>query len=432
MMRIKKGYNLALILISILMVGMSIDLAYSLNLRPALRSNPLSEKTIKELMYTVKEIEVTEVEIENGKALGLIMSPEDIRWEGVTVKHVLNPGVYQDELNFPGKIFLFPRVVVNETADAKGERYVSHIGFAVLEKTTKGYKLSILNKPVLSPSYEMKNGIKVYKDGIVAYEDPRIVTIDDNIILQCTEAKKRVWHLAFHSITKKDFKEFYENPYAVTSLKNRLSFIKGHTKNGNIIKRQDGTFFTYLNFYYDEKLGESVLGCTAPSLSGPWKIGEPIKGLEGKKYLGRTGESRVSIGSPSRLVRIDGKDYLFSICNESYVEGEKKFYRPIPVLFDANDPTKVIYRGSKALFETDKVSDGQKWHPNYDVRYVCGIAHSKPKDGPLTLKDKIFVPPGEHDHHIKAVELYVHKCLKYFLSSESVEEKLLNKENIGL
>ena len=137
------------------------DIAYSFDLRPALRSNYLSEEAIQKLIWSVKEFKPENVKVKNGTKFGALIKPEDLQWEGVKVKYVLNPGVYQDEVNFPGKIFLFPRIVEDMIVDAKGERYVSHIGFAVLEKTHDGYKLSILNRPVLSPSFKTK---KRYQD----------------------------------------------------------------------------------------------------------------------------------------------------------------------------------------------------------------------------------------------------------------------------
>lgn len=396
-------FNIAVIVMLIGVMAHS-DIAYSFNLRPALRSNYLSEEVIQKLVWSVKELKPEDGKVKNGTKFGAVIKPEDLQWEGVKVKYVLNPGVYQDEVNFPGKIFLFPRIVEDVTVDAKGERYVSHIGFAVLEKTHSGYKLSILNRPLLSPSFETKNDIKIYKEGIVAYEDARIQAIGDNIILQCTEAKKRIWRLAFYSIKKDDFEGFLANPIDPVQKFKRMSSIAG-LKNGNIKKLKDGRFVTYANIYDDEKFDGDIVAFRADSIEGPWEGPSPVDGLKKIKNIAGV-ENRLSAGSPFMTIRIKGKDYLFSILNESYVKEVTKFYRPIAIIADVNDPTNIIWRGTEALFEPDKVSDEEKWRLrqiDYDVVYVCGAVRSE--------KDKILVFYGDHDYSVRAMELTLSKVI---------------------
>ena len=105
-------------------------------------------------------------------------------------------------------------------------------------------------------------------------------------------------------------------------------------------------------------------------------------------------------------IRINGKDYLFSILNESYIKERKKFYRPVAMIADADDPTNIIWRGTEALFEPDKVPDEEKWQLrqiDYDVVYVCGAVRSE--------KDKILVFYGDHDYSVRAMELDLSKVI---------------------
>ncbi|MBU3911379.1 MAG: hypothetical protein KKD90_02210 [Candidatus Omnitrophica bacterium] len=405
------------------------DIAYSFNLRPALRSNYLSEEVIQKLAWSVKEFKPENVKVKNGTKFGALIKPEDLQWEGVKVKYVLNTGVYQDEVDFPGKIFLFPRIVEDMTVDAKGERYVSHIGFAVLEKTHNGYKLSILNRAVLSPSFKTKNDIKIYKDGIVAYEDARIKAIGDNIVLQCTEAEEMTHHLAFYSIKKDDFEGFLANPIDPVRKFKRMSSIPDLTKNGNIIQLDDGRFFTYANSYDDENFDGDIVGFTADSLEGPWKDPLPINDLKKIKNIEGT-KNRLSPGSPFMTIRIKGEDYLFSIFNESYIKEEKKFYRPVAIIADANDPAMIIWRGTETLFEPDKVSDEEKWklrQIDYDVVYVCGAARSE--------KDKILVFYGDHDYSVRFMELNLSEVIPARFYNKTTLDELFARnwdQRIGL
>ena len=418
-------FNIAVIVMLIGAMAHS-DIAYSFNLRPALRSNYLSEEVIQKLVWSVKEFKPEDVKVKNGTKFGAVIKPEDFQWEGIKVKYVINPGVYQDEVNFPGKIFLFPRIVEDMTVDAKGERYVSHIGFAVLEKTPKGFKLSILNRPVLSPSFKTKNDIKFYKDGIIAYEDARIQAIGDNIVLQCTEAKKRTWHLAFYSIKKDDFKSFFADPIGPLKFK-RMSSVPGQTKNGNIIQLNDGRFFTYANTYDNEKFDGNIVAFIADSLEGQWEGPFPVDGLKKLKNI-KGVENRLSPGSPF-MTRIKSKDYLFSILNQSYVKEGTKFYRPVGMLADANDPTNIIWKKTEALFEPDKVSDKEKWQHeqiDYDVVYVCGAVRSE--------KDKLLVFYGDHDYSVRAIELDLSKVIpaRFYNKDQYIDELFTRAHRIGL
>ena len=52
------------------------DIAYSFDLRPALRSNYLSEEAIQKLIWSVKEFKPENVKVKNGTKFGALIKPE--------------------------------------------------------------------------------------------------------------------------------------------------------------------------------------------------------------------------------------------------------------------------------------------------------------------------------------------------------------------
>ena len=80
-------FNIAVIVMLIGAMAHS-DIAYSFNLRPALRSNYLSEEVIQKLAWSVKEFKPEDVKVKNGTKFGAVIKPEDLQWEGIKVKYV--------------------------------------------------------------------------------------------------------------------------------------------------------------------------------------------------------------------------------------------------------------------------------------------------------------------------------------------------------
>jgi predicted GH43/DUF377 family glycosyl hydrolase len=433
MMRFKKVYNLKIVFIA---AGMLLsnallyasDTQQSFCLRIPLSTN--LEAGVKRLgdamramassatpilsgdSWLIDKITLKVEDVVCGRKLGPIIEPENIYLEGKVTQYVLNPGVYKDEIKYPGMIFLVPRVVegvADVSQKAEGEMHISHLGLVVLQETKEGYKRYVLKKPILSPDRDAN---------IIAVEDARIVEIDDKIILQCTEAENEAHYLAFYSMSKDDFERPLRDPEAVSSWKwERRSRISscGSSKNGNLIKLGDGRYLTYANLYDEPYNNGGIFAFTSSSLDGPWTGPMTIDGLKSRKNPEHKGGDWISSGAPFMPIRINNKNYLFLICNEAYAvdsESKNKVYRPVAVIVDAADPTKVVYRGDKPLFEPDRFSIQQEWVSN--VVYVCGARSLSNKKGPLSLNDRILVFYGNNDRDIRWIELDLGKVLNDF------------------
>ncbi|MEK6732331.1 MAG: hypothetical protein AABY55_01780, partial [Candidatus Omnitrophota bacterium] len=240
------------------------------------------------------------------------------------------------------------------------------------------------------------------------------------IILQCVEAEagNGAHYLVFYSMSKDDFERSLRDPEAGSSWKwERRSRISswGSSKNGNLIRLGDGRYLTYANLYGKPHNNEGIFAFTSLSLDGHWTGPMAIEGLKSKKNPEHKGGDWISPGAPFMPIRINNKDYLFLICNETYAvdsELKNRVYRPVAVIVDATDPTKVVYRGDKPLFEPDKVPSQKEWVSN--VVYVCGACSLPNKKGPLSLNDRILVFYGNNDRDIRWIELDLGKVLNDF------------------
>ncbi len=276
-------------------------------------------------------------------------------WES---KYVLNPGA----LRLGDKVYLFYRAV--------GKDEISRIGLAI----TDGYKvLERLPEPIFAP---------ILPQEAKGCEDPRIVVIDNRILMMYTAYDGNIAQIAIASIRVKDFLKRRFDRWR----RDGLPFENIWDKDGVIFPEKiKGKYVLYHRIdpsvwaVYIDKLGSYeteqqyiIMGPRPGQLWDSKKIGagsQPIK----TKY--------------GWLLIYHGVDY-------SYI------YRLGVILVNLHDPHKVVYRSPNAVLAPEKdfeLGESGAWVPN--VVFTCGAVPAVDKEM-LDENDEILVYYGAADTSI--------------------------------
>lgn len=276
-------------------------------------------------------------------------------WES---KYVLNPG----SLRIKDKVYLFYRAV--------GEDNISHIGLAI----TDGYKvLERLPEPILSPATpEEKMGC----------EDARVMIINEKMYMVYTAYDGNIAQIA---IASSDLEEFIKGNYsnwkreglAFTNIWNKDAIILPEKVNGKYViyhRIEPSIWVTYtdeLKFPLREKHA-IILGPRPGRMWDSLKIGAGAQALK-TKY--------------GWLQIYHGVDHNY-------------FYRLGVLLFDLNNPSKVLYRSPNPILEPEEdyeIGLSGAWVPN--VVFTCGAVPAVDKEV-LEDDDEILVYYGAADTSI--------------------------------
>lgn len=285
----------------------------------------------------------------------LLQPVADNAWES---KYVLNPGA----LRLEDKVYLFYRAV--------GKDGISRIGLAV----TDGYQvLERLPEPIFSPVLPQERK---------GCEDPRIVIIDNRILMIYTAYDGNIAQIGVASISVKDFlRRKFERwrrdglPFENIWDKDGIIFPEKIKGKYVLFHRIDPSMWAV----YLDKLGNYaserqfiIMGPRPGRIWDSKKIGagsQPIK----TKY--------------GWLLIYHGVDY-------SYI------YRLGVILVDLQEPHKVLYRSPNAVLEPEKDFElGEKgaWVPN--VVFTCGAVPATETEV-LDDNDEVLVYYGAADTSI--------------------------------
>lgn len=276
-------------------------------------------------------------------------------WES---KYVLNPGA----LRLQDKVYLFYRAV--------GKDGISRIGLAI----TDGYRvLERLPEPIFSPVLPQEEK---------GCEDPRIVVIDNRILMMYTAYDGNIAQIAVASIRVKDFLQRRFDRWR----RDGLPFENIWDKDGIIFPEKiKGKYVLFHRIdpsmwaVYIDKLG-SYESERQYIIMGP----RPGRIWDSKKIGAGSQPIKTKYGW---LLIYHGVDY-------SYI------YRLGVILVDLQDPHKVLYRSPNAVLEPEKDFElGEKgaWVPN--VVFTCGAVPAADKDV-LDDNDEVLVYYGAADTSI--------------------------------
>lgn len=236
----------------------------------------------------------------------------------------------------------------------------SYLGWA---SSLDGIHFTAEKKPLLSPIavYENKGGI----------EDPRIHKINGIYYLTYTGYNGKDAQLCLAS--SKDLRNWSRHGVILPAYLG--SWNKGWTKAGSILeKKVNGKYWMY---YLGTVNGADQMGVASSQDLLNWKDAtkNPVLLARPKMF-----DARVVEPGPQPIITEKGILLIYNGADEKLV------YRAGWVLFDKNDPTKVLARSSKPIFSPEK-----SWERKGQVPNVVFI------EGMIKEKDRILLYYGGAD-----------------------------------
>jgi predicted GH43/DUF377 family glycosyl hydrolase len=286
---------------------------------------------------------------------------KSINWEA---KDVYNPSAVVRE----GKVYLLYRA--EDTL--KIVQGTSRLGLAVSDD---GIHFKRQTKPVFFPDNDFMKKYE-YPGGC---EDPRLVeTESGNYILTYTAYDGKTARLCVAS-----------SPNLQNWKKEGLAFKAAKyedlwSKSGAIIGKQVGEklIATKINGKYWMYWGDTNLFLASSDNLTDWKILEDETGKPKPILKPREDnfDSWLVESGPAALIRKEGIFLIYNSANKGFEnksKDSKNAYRAGQVIFDKNDPSKIIDRSKTFFFEPDKPYEleGQVNH----VVFVEGLVHFKQK-----------------------------------------------------
>jgi beta-1,2-mannosidase len=286
---------------------------------------------------------------------------KSINWEA---KDVYNPSAVVRD----GKVYLLYRA--EDTL--KVVQGTSRLGLAVSED---GVHFKRQTKPVFYPDNDFMKKYE-YPGGC---EDPRLVeTEDGKYILTYTAYDGKTARLCVAS--SPNLQIWKKEGLAFKDPKNEMLW----SKSGAIICKQVGERFvaTKINGKYWMYWGDTNLFLASSENLTDWKILEDEAGKPKPIVKPRDDnfDSWLVESGPAAFIREEGIFLIYNSANKGFQnksKDTKNAYRAGEVLFDKNDPSKVIDRSKTFFFEPDKSYEleGQVNH----VVFVEGLVNFKKK-----------------------------------------------------
>lgn len=265
------------------------------------------------------------------------MSAEPImrpRGDGFESAGIFNPAVVKRGNEF---------VMLYRAQDRKG---TSRIGYAT---SSDGIHFNPRANPVMEPAteYELDGGV----------EDPRLVKINDTYYLTYTGYNKKDAQLCL--ATSRDLVHWQRQGVILPAYKGRWNV--GWTKSGAIVSQKiNGKYWMY--FMADAYKGPNQMGVAYSSDLVHWI--EPLDRPVLERRPGYFDSYVVEPGPPPMMT----KDGIFMVYNGA---DDKTVYATGWVLFDKNDPTRVLARSEKPIFVAEKEWEKIGQVPN--VVFVSGM-----------------------------------------------------------
>lgn len=275
-------------------------------------------------------------------------SPPFGEWKRVSVEPVLSPrgdgfesaGVFNPTVvKKDGKF-----VMLYRAQDKKG---TSRLGYATSDD---GVNFARRPEPVMTPETDYE------KDGGI--EDPRLVKIGDTYYLTYTGYNKKDAQLCL--ATSKNLLDWERKGVIMPAYKGRWNV--GWTKAGAILSEKvKGKYWMY--FMADAPNRPSQMGVASSADLLHW-----TEALDHPVLPGRPGyfDSYVVEPGPPPLLTKDGILLVYNGADD------KAVYAVGWVLFDKNDPTKVLARSEKPIFTVEREWEQKGQVPN--VVFVEGMA----------------------------------------------------------
>jgi predicted GH43/DUF377 family glycosyl hydrolase len=260
-----------------------------------------------------------------------ILSPSG---SGFEAKGVFNPAVVKVGERF---------VMLYRAQDAQG---VSRLGYAT---SADGVTFTRESEPALSPVAEYERGGGV--------EDPRLVRIEGTYYLTYTAYNGKDAQLALATST--DLRQWTRKGIILPAYKGRWNV--HWTKAGAILpERVNGKYWMY--YMADAKDLRDQMGVAYSTDLQTWTeaLDHPVMARRPGKF-----DSRVVEPGPPPIMTKDGILMLYNGADDRLV------YRTGWALFDRNDPTRVIARSERPLFEPSAVWEKVGQVPN--VVFVEGL-----------------------------------------------------------
>jgi len=275
-------------------------------------------------------------------------TPPFRKWERLLQRPVLAPrgngfesaGVFNPAVVKEGSQF----VMLYRAQDKNG---TSRLGYAT---SKDGVHFSPRPEPVLVPETDYE------KDGGV--EDPRVVKIDDLFYLTYTGYNKRDAQLCL--ATSRDLIHWQRKGVLLPAYKGKWNV--GWTKSGAIVTEKiGGKYWMYYLGTERDKTDQMGIAYSTDLIHWTNALASPVLRRRAGHF-----DSRVVEPGPPPILTEDGIFLIYNGADDHLV------YTTGWVLFDKNDPTKVLARSDEPIFRPE-----QKWEkvgqvPN--VVFVEGLA----------------------------------------------------------
>jgi len=231
---------------------------------------------------------------------------------------------------------------------AQDEKGTSRVGYA---ESSDGVHFTASDKPVLAPETDYE------KDGGV--EDPRLVKINGTYYLTYTGYNTKDAQLCL--ATSKDLKSWKRLGVILPAYKGTWN--KQWTKSGAIVTTKiNGKWWMY---YLGTAGGADQMGLASSTDLIHWQDATETPVLPKREGMF---DSKVVEPGPAPLLTKDGILLIYNGADDKLV------YRTGWVLFDKKDPTKVLQRSDKPIFEPEKQWEKVGQVPN--VVFVEGLTDS--------------------------------------------------------
>lgn len=259
------------------------------------------------------------------------LQDKDIHWES---DHIFNPAAVVRD----GKVYLIYRAEDN-FGDGIG-MHTSRLGLAISED---GKHFRRNGTPVLFPNNDEQKDFE-FPGGC---EDPRVVENEDGTyVMTYTQWDRKVATLAI--ATSKDLLTWKKHGYA---FKDDPNFQRKWSKSGSIVCRREGDKLvaTKINGKYWMYWGEGTIQVASSEDLLTWhrvvdNKNEPIHPVKPREW--KFDSTLAEPGPPAILTR-DGIVLLYNGKNDTEFGDQSvppRAYSAGQILFDANDPTRVISR----------------------------------------------------------------------------------------
>jgi predicted GH43/DUF377 family glycosyl hydrolase len=264
-----------------------------------------------------------------------VISPQGDGWESAGT---FNPSVILRD----GKIVMLYR--------AQDKSGTSRLGYA---ESTDGVHFTRRSEPVFSPERDYE------KDGGV--EDPRLVRFGDTYYLTYTGYNKKDAQLCL--ATSKDLIHWDRQGVILPAYEGRWNV--RWTKSGAIVPEKiAGKYWIYFLGTTADNNDQMGLASSSDLLHWTEETDAPVLPVRAGKF-----DSRVAEPGPAPIVTSKGIVLVYNGADDKLV------YRTGVVVFDRNDPRKVISRTDEPVFSPDK--DWEKVGQVPNVVFVEGMLRQK-------------------------------------------------------